>query len=570
MRTFRSIGIAVFLLGGATVHAEDLLMVPGLSGHPGGRLVFGQRSEPKTLNPLIAIDAPSKEVIGQLMADLVHINRKTLKTEPSLARTFRISPDGRRYEIELRRGLKFSDGHPFDADDVVFTFQVYLDPKVDSPQRALWVLDGKPVIVRKLDSYRVSFELPKASAVGDRMFDSVPMLPRHLLEAAYREGRIRDVWGLRTPAAQIAGLGPFRLKEYVPGQRIALERNPYYWKTDADGAHLPYLSELMFTFAATQDMQAMRFQAGESDTIARITPKDYAVLQREAARRGYVLEDAGPGLEYNFLCFNLNPNANQRPWARASFRKAVWNAIDRQAIVRLTYQGLADPIAAPVGAGNRPWVDAALGRPVRSLEKARSLLSADGFRWSRDGALLDRAGKPVQFSILVSSTNAERIQMATLIQADLKPLGIQAEVVPLEFRTLNEQVLTKRVFDAAIMAISSTDADPNVDMPFWLSSGGQHSWNPGQASPATQWEAEIDRLMRQQGVTPQYAARKKLFDRVQELAAENAPVVPLVTPHLLVGAKKDLGNFQPALLEPYTLWNVEQIYWKNAGAGARR
>jgi peptide/nickel transport system substrate-binding protein len=570
VRTFRSIGIAAILLCGHTVWAEDVLRVAGLSGKPGGRLIFGQRSEPKTLNPLTALDAPAREVLNRLHADLVHINRSTLKTEPALAKSYKISPDGSKFEIELRRGLKFSDGQPFDADDVVFTFQVYLDPQVNAPQRSLWVIDGKTATVRKLDAYRVSFELPQANAVGERIFDSVPILPRHLLETAYREGRIRDVWGLRTPGSQMAGLGPFRLKEYAAGQRVVLEKNPYYWKTDADGTRLPYLNELVFTFAAGADMQVMRFQAGESDTIARITPKDYAVLAQDAERRGYIVQDAGASLDFSFLVFNLNDTEKQKPWARASFRRAVSDAIDRQAIVKLTYQGLAEPIASPVGAGNRQWVNAALPKPVRSVEKARNLLAADGFKWSRDGSLLDSAGNGVQFSILASSTNPERIHMATLIQADLKPLGIRADVVQLEPLSLVDRVSKTRKFDAAILAMSSADADPNVDINFWLSKGTQHAWNSGQTTPATAWEAEIDRLMGQQMVTRQYAARKRLFDRVQQIGYENAPAIPLVTTHLLVGAKKNLGNFHPAVLEPYTLWNAEELYWKSSGAGTRK
>jgi peptide/nickel transport system substrate-binding protein len=553
-------------------------VVAGLTGQPGGRLVYPERTEPKTLNPLFASESTSRDIIHRLNADLVHINRATLATQPELAKSWKISTDGLHYTIELRQGLRFSDGHPFDADDVVFTVQVYLDEKVGSPQRSLWILDGKPVRVRKLGPYRVVFDLPRVNAVGERIFDSFPILPRHLLEAAYREGRLQDTWGLRTAPNAIAGLGPFRLKQYVPGQRVVLERNPYYWKSDPAGNHLPYLAELDFTVAGSEDMQVMRLQAGEADLVTRIGAKNYAALAKQSDRRGYVLADAGPGFEYSFLVFNLNdlppgaPAAARQPvWRRAAFRKAVSAAIDRNAMVKLVYQGYADPLGSLVAPGNKPWIDAKLPPTRQSLPHARELLAANGFRWTREGALVDPEGKPAGFSILVSSTNSERAQMATLIQADLKTLGVQVDIVPLEFNSLLDRVNRTHDFEACIMAIAHADADPTPDMNVWLSSGGSHYWNPRQRTPGTAWEAEMDRLMMQQMLTPDHAARKHLFDRAQEVLMDNMPVVPLVTPHLLTGARRELGNLRAVALDPYALSNVEELYWrKSGGQGAAR
>jgi peptide/nickel transport system substrate-binding protein len=146
--------------------------------------------------------------------------------------------------------------------------------------------------------------------------------------------------------------------------------------------------------------------------------------------------------------------------------------------------------------------------------------------------------------------------MATLIQDDLKQIGMRVNVVQLEFRSLLERVQRTREYEACVLSLASPDADPNPDMAVWLSSGGNHLWNPEQKTPATPWEAEIDRLMRSQIVTRGYAERKRLFDRVQAIVVENQPLVPLVSPNLLAGAKKDLANFHPALIEPYTLWNT--------------
>jgi len=560
---------------------EELLVLAGEMGHPGGRLVVALRAEPKTLNPLIAPDAPSREVIGAMQADLVHINRATQLTEPALAKSWKISPDGLRYTLVLRSGLKFSDGYPLDADDVLFTFRVYLDEKVHAPQRDLLLFDGKPLSLRKTDSQTIVFQLPKPYGVAERMFDGWAILPKHLLEKPYEEGKIAQLGALATPGNQWAGLGPFRLKEYVAGQRLVLERNPYFWKTDEKGNRLPYLNELVFLFVPSADAQVLRFQSGETDVISRLGAENFSVLSRQEGN--YTMVDAGPGFEYNFLFFNLSDPTEKTPaeivqrqkWFReAKFRQAVSAAIDREAIVRLVYQGRGAPLWGLVTPGNRRWQDEKLPHPPRSLERARTLLKEAGFSWTSasDGeiTLLDSGGKPVEFSVVTSSSNADRAKMATLIQDDLKQLGMRVEVVPLEFRSLLDRVTQTKEYDACVLGMVSPDADPNVDVNVWLSSGGTHLWNPSQAHPATPWEAEIDRLIDEQMYARTFEQRKKLYDRAQELLREYQPMIFLASPDILTGAKKSVGNFRPAVLEPYVLWNVEQLYLKNDAVNATR
>jgi len=558
---------------------EELLTLPGEIGRPGGRLVVALRSEPKTLNPLTAADTPSREVIAAMQADLIHINRATQLTEPALAKSWKISPDGLRYTLTLRQGLRFSDGHPLDADDVLFTFRVYLDENVHATQRDLLIVGGKPITVRKVDAQTLLFQFAKPYGVEERLFDGLAILPRHLLEKPYEEGKLGQLWSLSTPPNEWAGLGPFRLKEYVPGQKLVLERNPYYWKTDTQGHRLPYLDELDFIFVPSADAQVLRFQSGETDIITGLGAENFSVLSRQ--QRGFTMADAGPGLEYNFLFFNLNdPGEKSSPemtrkqkWFRdVKFRQAVSAAIDREAIVRLVYQGRGAALWGPVTPGDRRWVDAAIPHPPRSLERARALLKQAGFSWSTapNGAskLVDSDGNPVEFSILTSSSNADRTKMATLIQNDLQQLGMHVQVVPLEFRSLVDRVTNTKQYDACVLGLASFDADPNPDLNVWLSSGGTHLWNPSQSHPATPWEAEIDRLMEQQLSTPGYGQRKKLYDRVQEILAENQPMIFLASPDILVGAKNTLANIHPAVLEPYLLWNVEQLFFRNAAGGA--
>jgi peptide/nickel transport system substrate-binding protein len=548
---------------------EERMITDNAPGHAGGRLSVALRSEPKTLNPALAEDEPSRDVIRCLSADLIHINRLSLKTEPALAKTWRVSRDGKQYTLELRRGLRFSDGQPFDADDVVFSFQVYLDEKVESSQRDLLVVGGKPIAVVKVDDYTVRFELAQPYAAAERLFDGVAILPRHLLEKAYHDGTFAQAWNLSMPPSQFAGLGPFRLKEYVPGQRVVLERNPYYWKADRAGARLPYLDEVVFSFLPSEDAQVIRFQSGEADVLSRFSADNFAVLQKQQLAKGYHLYDLGAGLEYNFLLFNLNdlgeknlPDiARKQAWFQdLRFRQAVSAAIDREGIVRLAYSGRATPLWNQGTPGNKLWADSAIPHPARSLEHARQLLQSAGFSWNKDGALLDSHGTPVEFSILTSSSNAQRMKMATIIQDDLSQLGMKVQVVSLEFRAMVDRLRNSFDYEAAVTGLVSGDADPTADMNVWLSSGETHLWHEGEQKPATPWEAEIDRLMQQQLTTLDYAKRKKLYDQVQEIVSEDLPVICLVSPNILVGASNRVANFRPAILVPYALWNIEELY----------
>jgi peptide/nickel transport system substrate-binding protein len=550
---------------------EEVLVTTNAVGKYGGQIVVALKAEPKTLNPVTAIDVPSREVIGRMIADLLHINAVSEQSQPALAKSWKVSKDGLHYVLTLRRGVRFSDGIPLDADDVVFTFQVLLDEKIGSPQRDLLLIDGKPIAVRKVDAQTITFDLPRPYAAAERLFDSMAILPRHLLEKTYREGTLAQAWGVTTPPAEIAGLGPFRLKEYVAGQRLVLERNPYYWKADKTHHRLPYLDQLVFMFVPSEDSQVLRFEAGETDIISRVSADNYAALEKNASNRKYQLVDLGPALEYNFVFFNLNskiPEAatdvrHHQQWFRnVNFRQAVSAAIDRAALVRLVYHGRATPLWGTVTPANKLWLDTALPETPRSVERAKQLLAAGGFRWDSAGRMIDSTGAPVEFSLISSASNAQRMQMATLIQDDLKQIGINLHVVPMEFKSVVDRVFNTHDYDAVILALGGGDVDPNSQINMWMSNGSSHLWDLGEPRPATKWESEIDQLMSQQLTSLNAKRRKQLYDRVQEIASQELPLICLVSPNVLVGAKDDIGNFQPAILDNYTLWNVDELYIK--------
>jgi peptide/nickel transport system substrate-binding protein len=557
-------------VAGQGAPAVERFVSRGEVGRFGGDLIVAQRTEPRTLNPVMAVDAPSRDVLRRTIADLIHINRETQELEPALAKSWTVSPDGRRFTLALRRGVRFSDGDPFDADDVVFSFQVYLDEKVASPQRDSLIVGGKPIVVRKLDQHTVEVELATPYSTAERLFDSVAMLPSHRLTQAYREGRLAETWNLRTPADAFAGLGPFRFKEHIPGERLVLERNPHYWKEDRNGRVLPYLDRIVFLFVPSEDAQVVRFQSGEADVSTRLSAPNFEVLLRDQATRKYELKDLGAGLTYEFLFFNLNDRAAKGRWfTQLAFRQAVSLAIDREGIARLVYRGRATPLWGHVPPGNKRWINTSLPKPARSVTRARELLQQAGFSWRADGMLVDAAQQPIEFTLITNTGNAERAQIATIIQDDLKQLGMRVTVVSLEMRGLLDRVLTSHDYDACVLGLTGGDGDPNSEMNVWLSSGATHLWRPAQTRPATAWEAEIDALMQEQIATRDPAQRKRLYDRVQQLVVEQLPIISLVSPNVLVGVASGLGNFRPTVLD-HTLWNVEELFWRGSRAGASR
>lgn len=541
----------------------------------GGRLVLAQRSEPKTLNPALALDEPSRALAGIMHASLVRVHAGTQTVEPALAEKWTVSPDGRIITVRLRDGLRFSDGAPLDADDVLFTFEVLQDEKVGSTLRETLRVGDRPLQVTKIDDRSLRFTLAQPYALGERMLDGIAVLPKHLLEPAYRAGKLAGSWTPGTAPGQIAGAGPFRLKQYVPGERVVLERNPHFWRRDSSGRRMPYLDEVVFLFSAGEDIQVTRFLSGDADMIAGFGAGSYSMLASARQKSTYDLYDAGAGLDYTFLLFNLNPGKSKVWFRSVSFRHAVSVAVDREAIVRLVYRGRATPIWGHVTPGRKDWIDNSLPRQPRSLERARKLLQSEGFRWDRAGTMLDQTGQPVQFTVIASAANPTYTEMAAIVQEDLRKLGIRLTIVPLEFRALVDRVMNRRDYDTAVMAMRPGDSDPVADMNVLLSSGRTHLWNLADNAPKesalSEWEKEIDHLMEQQLGTRDPAKRKAAFQRVQRILQDQMPMVCLAAPNVLVAARKGIGALKPGALGNPVLWNIEELHWiKGTGRGPVR
>jgi len=227
-------------------------------------------------------------------------------------------------------------------------------------------------------------------------------------------------------------------------------------------------------------------------------------------------------------------------------------------MVRLVYLGFASPAAGPISRSNKVWFNANLKAQAQDTKRALQLLNEDGFRLE-DGVLKDSAGNPVEFSLITNSGSKTRTQLGSIIQQDLSKVGMRVNLVPLEFQSLIERITKTNNYEGCLLGITNVEVDPNSQLNIWTSSGTHHAWNPRQKTAATPWEAEIDLRMREQAQLSDPAARKKAFDRVQEIVAAEAPIIYLVHPNVLVGVSPLVRNVSVSALPPHVYWNIEHL-----------
>ena len=508
----------------------------------GGELKFCLRMEPKTFDPLKVEDEASAAIRYLTGGTLVRINRQTQELEPELAQSWKISKDGRQITFNLRRGLFFSDGTSFSSADVAYTVQQLMDPALHSATGDAFRSGTGNVESKVLSSSQIAITFPAPVAGLDRLFDQVAILSEH------------------SPRKDVAVLGPFMLADYKPGATILLKRNPNYWKTDEQGRKLPYLDSIRLDIQPNRDVEMLRFRRGELDLINSL---DSEYFDKLAATSPQLVHDAGPSLDSEQLWFNEVSKAPipsfKKNWFRsANFRRAISQAINREDLSRVVYHGHAQPAAGPFSPANKFWFNNKLKPQPYDPDAALKSLQSEGFRLE-NGALKDKDGNEVVFSIITNAGSKTRERMAVLIQDDLQKIGIHVNVVTLDFPSLIERMTQSFDYEAIILGLTNVDLDPNGEMNVWLSSSENHQWNPQQKSPETAWEAEIDRLMRAQASTTDIKRRKEAFDRVQEIVVEQEPFIFLINKNSLSAVSTAVHGAVPVILSPQTFWNAERL-----------
>jgi peptide/nickel transport system substrate-binding protein len=505
-------------------------------------LRFALRIEPKTFNPLLVDDEASETVRYLTGGVLIRLNRYTQELEGELASKWKVSENGRRIDFQLRPNVLFSDGTLFTCDDVAYTVKQLMDPALHSPTGDAFRSTPGTVEASCSGAHSAMVRFPGPVAALAAQFDQVAIL------------------SCSSPKKESAVLGPFAVGEYKPGSYVLLRRNPNYWKRDADGRRLPYLDSIKLDIQQNRELELLRFRRGELDIVNKLDPEMY---DRLASEKPSSVVDAGPSLDWEVVFFNqvaTSPLPDyKRRWFRSEeFRRAISEAINRDDIVRVVYRGHAKAALGPVSVSNHFWINSALKPIVYSAPAALEGLERDGFRRTGD-ALFDREGHKVEFSMITNAGNKNHERMLALIQQDLAKLGVQLNVVTLDFPSLIERISRSFNYESVLMAFTNVDLDPNAQMNIWLSSAANHQWNPNQKAPETPWESVIDRLMQSQTAAQDPAKRKIFFDKVQQIAREETPFIFLVNPNALSAISPNVKNVSPATLRPQIYWNAERL-----------
>jgi peptide/nickel transport system substrate-binding protein len=339
-----------------------------------------------------------------------------------------------------------------------------------------------------------------------------------------------------------------------------LRANPHYQARDGAGSALPYATGVRLDILENREQEIRLFERGDYDLIEGIPPDYFELLRKKDPAS---VRDLGPSLNTEQMWFNQAPSAPIPAWEKSwfesrDFRLAVSQAIHRSDLARIAYLGHATPAYDFISPANSEWYDHQISAPHTDVTAAKAALARAGFRMN-GSSLFDSAGHAVKFSILTNAGNAARMKMATLIQQDLGVLGMQVNVVALDFPALIERLMHTQDYEACLLGLENVDPDPNAMMNIWLSSSENHQWNPSEKTPATPWEAEIDREMNLQAATTNEAERKLAVDRVQQTVADEQPFIYLVYPNVLFAVSPRLKGVQPAVLEPSLVWNVEDL-----------
>ncbi|MBH8572643.1 ABC transporter substrate-binding protein [Nostocaceae cyanobacterium CENA369] len=546
------------------------------------QLVTTILSDPKTFN--LALSQESPNIFSLTYEGLVTQNPITGKVEPDLAESWQISEDKLRFIFTLREGLKWSDGQPLTADDVVFTYnEIYFNEAIPTDTRDGFRIgvSRKLPTVRKIDERRVEFALPEPF----RPFllnTGTSILPAHALRESVKkkdtEGKpiFLSKWGVDTPAEQIIVNGPYKLERYDTSERVVFRRNPYYWRKDNQGKAEPYIERIVWQIVENTDTSLLQFRSGGLDTVG-ISPEYFSLLKTQEKQGNYKIYGNEPGTGTTFVLFNLNKGKrNGKPlvnpiksrWFNTvEFRQAVAYAIDRQTMINNTFRGLGEPQNSPITVQSPYYLSPKEGLKsyTYDIKKAKQLLTKAGFKYNQQGQLLDADGNRVRFTLLTNSGNKIREAIGAQIKQDLSKIGMQVDFTPLAWNTYTDKLSNTLDWEASMLGLTG-GLEPNDGANVWAPEGGLHMFNqkpqsgqkPIEGWEVAPWEAEIGKLYIQAAQEFNEAKVKEIYGETQRITQENLPFIYLVNQLSMSAVRNRFEGIQYSAIGG-AFWNIHEI-----------
>jgi peptide/nickel transport system substrate-binding protein len=481
----------------------------------GDILVEGSIGDASNLIPVLATDNASHSISGLIFNGLVKYDRD-LNIVGDLAESWDISKDGLVITFHLRKGIRWHDGQPFTAEDVLFTYRLTIDPKTPTAYAGDF-LKVKKAEVLDSHTFRVTYDKPFAPAL---MSWGSSVMPRHLLEGT-------DV--TKSPLARHPiGTGPYRFKEWKTGQKIVLVYNPDYFEGR------PFLDGRVMRIIPDMATMFLELRARGIDQMG-LTPLQYTRQTENPYFRNHFRKYRYLSFSYTYLGFNL-----QNPmFADRKVRQALACAVNKEELIDGVLLGLGKEASGPFKPGTWQY-NADVKRYPYNPKKALGLLAEAGWRDTDGDGILDRKGQRFEFELLVNQGNEVRAKTAEIVQRRLAEVGISVKIRVIEWAAFIKEFINKRRFDAVILGWT-IPMDPDL-YDVWHSS----KTGPSELNFISYKNEEVDILLERGRSTFDRAERKRCYDRIQEIMAEDQPYIFLYVPDALPIFNARVRGIDPA------------------------
>jgi len=509
--------LLIFVIFFGCDRQEAVIPAEGDAAKPvkGDTILMGSIGEPSTLLPVLASDSASSDINGLVYSGLVRYD-KDLQIEGDLAETWEISEDNLTITFHLRRDVRWHDGEPFTAQDVMFTYQLYIDPETPTAYAERYKQVASAEVIDPY-TFRVRYDQPLAPAL---ISWSLPIHPLHLLQG-------KDVTQSPLGRAPV-GTGPYRFETWDSGERVVLAANPDYW----DGE--PYIQRVVYRIIPDQSTMFLELQSKGIDYMG-LTPLQYSDQTDTPAFKRNFNKFRYLSFGYSYLGYNL-----RKPMFQAKrVRQALTHAINKQELIDGVLLGLGQIATGPYKPDTWPY-NPDVPRYPYNPEQARALLAEVGWVDADGDGIREKNGQPLAFTIVTNQGNEQRIRAGEIIQRRFREVGVDVKLRVIEWASFLKEFINPGNFDATILGWTvSLDPDAyNV----WHSS----KTAPGELNFINFRNEEVDHLLERGRRTFDQTERKEIYDRFQEILAEEQPYTWLYVPDSLPAVASRFRGIDPA------------------------